>query len=417
MTLATLSASAAAMPAPAAIPYDHYPVDAVMHVTHRPRAVFTRGQGSWLWDSEGRCCLDLVQGWAVNTLGHAPTVVARALSDQAGRLLQAGPGFHNDRAIALAERLTALSGLDRCFITTSGAEANEGAIKLARKFGRVKRGGAFEIVTFVNAFHGRSIATMSASGKPGFDTMYAPQVPGFPKARLNDLDSVAAAIGPRTVAVMLEPIQGEAGVIEAEPAFLQALRRLCDERGLLLMFDEVQTGVGRTGDWWGWQATGVRPDVMTLGKGLGGGVPIGALLAREAVCCFEPGDQGGTYHGNALVSAAALAVLTAVAAPGFLDAVRQRGEHLRAGLVALAGARGAAAVHGRGLLLALDLPPGREAGPLCEVLRGRASLDGQGCGLLLNPVRPQRLRFMPALDITPREIDLALAMLGEALAA
>ncbi|MBL8304981.1 MAG: aminotransferase class III-fold pyridoxal phosphate-dependent enzyme [Ideonella sp.] len=397
------------------MPYDRYPVEAVMHVTHRPRAVYTHGQGSWLWDSEGRRCLDLVQGWAVNTLGHAPAVIARALADQAGRLLQAGPGFHNDRAIALADRLATLSGLDRCFITTSGAEANEGAIKLARKFGRVQRGGAFEIVTFVDAFHGRSIATMSASGKPGFDTMYAPQVPGFPKARLNDLDSVLAVIGPRTVAVMLEPIQGEAGVIEAEPAFLQALRRLCDERGLLLIFDEVQTGIGRTGHWWGWQASGVQPDVMTLGKGLGGGVPIGALLAREAACCFEPGDQGGTYHGNALVSAAALAVLDAVAAPGFLDAVQRRSEQLRAGLAALAGRPGA--VHGRGLLLAMELPAGRESGVLCDALRARASVDGQRCGLLLNPVRPQRLRFMPALDITRQEIDLALGMLGEALAA
>lgn len=415
MTLATLSAPPAAMPATPAIPYDRYPVEAVMHVTHRPRAVYTHGQGSWLWDSEGRRCLDLVQGWAVNTLGHAPAVIVRALADQAGRLLQAGPGFHNDRAIALADRLATLSGLDRCFITTSGAEANEGAIKLARKFGRVKLGGAFEIVTFVDAFHGRSIATMSASGKPGFDTMYAPQVPGFPKARLNDLDSVLAVIGPRTVAVMLEPIQGEAGVIEAEPAFLQALRRLCDERGLLLIFDEVQTGIGRTGHWWGWQASGVQPDVMTLGKGLGGGVPIGALLAREAACCFEPGDQGGTYHGNALVSAAALAVLDAVAAPGFLDAVQRRSEQLRAGLAALAGRPGA--VHGRGLLLALELPAGRESGVLCDALRARASVDGQRCGLLLNPVRPQRLRFVPALDITPQEIDLALGMLGEALAA
>lgn len=415
MTLATLSAPPAAMPATPAIPYDRYPVEAVMHVTHRPRAVYTHGQGSWLWDSEGRRCLDLVQGWAVNTLGHAPAVIVRALADQAGRLLQAGPGFHNDRAIALADRLATLSGLDRCFITTSGAEANEGAIKLARKFGRVKLGGAFEIVTFVDAFHGRSIATMSASGKPGFDTMYAPQVPGFPKARLNDLDSVLAVIGPRTVAVMLEPIQGEAGVIEAEPAFLQALRRLCDERGLLLIFDEVQTGIGRTGYWWGWQASGVQPDVMTLGKGLGGGVPIGALLAREAACCFEPGDQGGTYHGNALVSAAALAVLDAVAAPGFLDAVQRRSEQLRAGLAALAGRPGA--VHGRGLLLALELPAGRESGVLCDALRARASVDGQRCGLLLNPVRPQRLRFVPALDITPQEIDLALGMLGEALAA
>lgn len=401
-------------------PFGRYPVDALMNVTSRPPAVYTLGRGSWLWDSEGHRCLDLVQGWAVNTLGHAPPEIQRAVADQAGRLLQAGPGFYNEPAVLLAQRLAGLSGLERCFITSSGAEANEGAIKLARKFGRVHRRGAFEIVTFVNAFHGRTLATMSASGKPGFDTLFAPQVPGFPKAVLNDIDSVRALIGPQTVAVMVEPIQGEAGVIEADPGFLQALRVLCDERGLLLMFDEVQTGIGRTGDWFGALASGVRPDVMTLGKGLGGGVPVGALLAREAVCCFEPGDQGGTYNGNALACAAALAVLDAVDAPGFLAGVQARGDQLRAGLERLGCTLGSAPVRGRGLLLALDLPARVSAPALCEALRQRASAGDDGhadrCGLILNPVRPHSLRFMPALNIGPDEVDLALAMLDEALA-
>lgn len=409
----TAAPAAHAGPTPQAIA--RYPVNALMNVALRPPTVFTHGEGSWLWDADGRRCLDLVQGWAVNTLGHAPAVLAQALTRQAGRLLQAGPGYYNDQAIALADRLGQLSGLSRSFITSSGAEANEGAIKLARKFGQVHRGGAFEVITFAHAFHGRSLATMSASGKPGFDTLFAPQVPGFPKARLNDIDSVRALVGPRTVAVLVEPIQGEAGVIEAEDAFLHALRALCDAHGLLLMFDEVQTGVARTGRLWAWQHSGVRPDVMTLGKGLGGGVPVGAVLASDAVCCFAPGDQGGTYNGNALTSAAALAVLNVAAAPGFCQQVEQRGEQLRRGLARLASRLGVGPVQGRGLLLAMDLPADRNATALAEALRQQASTDGARPGLLVNPVRPHRLRLMPALTLSANEADQAVSMLEAAL--
>lgn len=386
------------------------PFDALMTITHRPDTVFTRGAGSWLWDSTGRRYFDAVQGWAVNTLGHAPAVIADALHAQAATLIQPGPGFHNDQAVALANRLTALSGLDRCFFANSGAEANEGAIKLARKFGQVHRGGAFEIITFANSFHGRTLATMSASGKPGFDTLFAPQVPGFPKAQLNDLGSVAALVGPQTVAVMVEPIQGEAGVVEADGDFLRALRALCDARGLLLIVDEIQTGIGRTGDWWGHTASGIRPDIMSLGKGLGGGVPIAALLAREDVCCFAPGDQGGTFNGNALVCAAAGAVVDAIAAPGFLEGVVGRGARLRAGLERLAARLGSGPVRGRGLLLALDLPGDGGAARLADMLR-----DRPGTGVLVNAVRPHRLRFVPALNITDGEVDYLLDALDGSL--
>lgn len=386
---------------------------ALMDITRRPAAVFTRGHGSWLWDSQGHRYLDLVQGWAVNTLGHAPPQISAALAAQSQRLLQPGPGLFNDRAAELASRLAALSGLDRVFFTSSGAEANEGAIKLARKFGQVHGGGAFEIITFENAFHGRTLATMSASGKPGFDRLFAPQVPGFPKARLNDLASVRALIGTQTVAVMLEPIQGEAGVIEAEPAFLQALRALCDEQGLLLILDEVQTGVGRTGTLWGHEAAGVKPDIMTLGKGLGGGVPIGALLAREAVCCFVPGDQGGTYCGNPLMCAVASAVLDVVTAPGFLAGVQARSAQCRQGLDAIARRLGSPPVQGRGLLLALQLPGEDAATQLAARLLARA--DGAQAGMLVNAVRPQRLRFVPALNMQADEVSLALVWLEAAL--
>ena len=422
MSIATPCLGAARTAAPTAAPTTDAspqprpdPLQALMHVTQRPPLVFTHGRGSWLWDSTGRPHLDLVQGWAVNTLGHCAPQLAQALSEQGQRLLHVGPGFHNDRAAELAHRLTMLSGLDRCFFTNSGSEANEGAIKLARKYGRLRRDGAFEIITMVNSFHGRTLATMSASGKPGFDTLFAPQVPGFPKAGLNDIQSVQALINSNTVAVMVEPIQGEAGVIEASDAFLRDLRSLCDAQGLLLIFDEVQTGIARTGDLFGCEASHVRPDIMTLGKGLGGGVPIGALLAREAVSCFAPGDQGGTYNGNALVCAVALAVLDAVTAPGFLTQVRARSQQMRDGLNAIARSLGSAAISGRGLLLALDLPQADQAHRVADTLRERACVESQRPGLLVNAVRPQRLRFMPALNISEGEVALALGILEEVM--
>ncbi|MDT7835654.1 aminotransferase class III-fold pyridoxal phosphate-dependent enzyme [Aquabacterium sp. OR-4] len=382
-----------------------------MRLGPRPPNVFVRGQGSWLWDAQGRRHLDAVQGWAVNTLGHAPPQIAQALARQAGLLLQAGPGFHNAPALALAERLAALSGLDRVFIGTSGAEANEGAVKLARKWGQQQRGGAATVISFSHSFHGRTLAMMAASGKPGFGAIFPPAVPGFVHCPYNQLAPVREAIGPDTVAVMLELLQGEAGVVAAEPAFVQGLRALCDEHGLLLIVDEVQTGIGRCGTLLAHTQFGITPDIVTLGKGLGGGVPIGAVLAREAVCRLAPGDQGGTYHGNALVCAAALAVLEVVAQPGFLAGVQARGEQLAAGLRALSSRHGLGAVHGRGLLRALALPPTLASGLVADAAR---TLPGD-CGLLVNPAQPQRLRLMPALTISDGEIHQLLQLLDEAL--
>jgi acetylornithine/N-succinyldiaminopimelate aminotransferase len=383
-----------------------------MHLGPRPPAVFVRGQGSWLWDASGQRYLDLVQGWAVNTLGHAPAAIAQALTRQAGSLLQAGPGFYNDQAIALAQRLCALTGFDRVFISTSGAEANEGAIKLARKWGQVHKGGANTVISFDNSFHGRSLATMAASGKPGFDKLFAPAVPGFKKVPLNQINALRAALTPDVVAVMIEPIQGEAGVVEADHGFMQQVRALCDEHGVLLIVDEVQCGMGRCGSLLAHTQSGVEADIVTLGKGLGGGVPIGAVLAREGVCCFAPGDQGGTYHGNALVSAAALAVLDEVSVPGFMDNVQNNGDYLARGLAQVASRHGLGAVHGRGLLRAIALPAGLNATLVADAARaGRRGGDG----LLINPAQPQRLRLMPALTITPSEIDHAMDLLDAAL--
>uniref|UniRef100_I2Q4D1 Acetylornithine aminotransferase n=1 Tax=Desulfovibrio sp. U5L TaxID=596152 RepID=I2Q4D1_9BACT len=381
--------------------------ESLMWITARPEIVFTKGEGSWLVDHSGKRYLDFVQGWAVNCLGHSHPAIVRNLASQAAKLLNPSPAFYNQPTLELAQRLAACSVFDRVFFANSGAEANEGAIKLARKWGGKQRQGAYEIITFENAFHGRTLATMSASGKPGWDSLYAPQVPGFPKARFNDLDSVQALIGPGTVAVMLEPIQGEAGVIPATGRFLRDLRRLTEEAGLLLIVDEVQTGMGRTGSLFAYEQASIAPDIMTLGKGIGGGVPLSALLARESVCCFEAGDQGGTYNGNPLMTSVGLAVLDALTAPGFLEEVRAKGEHLSARLAGLSDELGLSGERGQGLLRALLLADGRA--PRCVEL----ARDQTPEGLLLNAPRPDILRFMPALTVSRGEIDLMVDWLGD----
>lgn len=391
---------------------DFSPADAqpLMWITARPDLVFVEGRGSWLTDHRGKRYLDFVQGWAVNCLGHGHPAIVDALTTQAGKLINPSPAFYNEPSLKLARGLTEHSCFDRVFFASTGAEANEGAIKLARKWGKVHKGGAFEIVTFNGSFHGRTLATMSASGKPGWDTLFAPQVPGFPKATLNDLASVEALIGPDTVAVMLEPVQGEGGVVPASAEFLQALRRLTLERGLLLIVDEVQTGMGRTGTLFAHQHAGIEPDIMTLGKGIGGGVPLSALLAKEAVCCFEAGDQGGTYNGNPLMAAVGVAVLDTLTAPGFLAEVAALGDYLGAKLRELSDELGLNGERGQGLLRALLLAD--ERGP--AVVEAARNLAPEG--LLLNAPRPHLLRFMPALNITRNEIDRMIEQLRPLLA-
>jgi len=386
--------------------FDDFPAAALMDITERPPLVFVRGEGSWLWDHEDKRYLDFIQGWAVNCLGHCPPQIADALALQARKLITPSPAYYNEPSMHLAQRIVGHSCLQRVFFTNSGAEANEGAIKLARKWGALNKGGAFEIITFENSFHGRTLATMSASGKPQFRDLFEPKVPGFPKARLNDLASVESLVTEKTVAVMLEPVQGEAGVITATDAFLRDLRELTRRHGLLLIVDEIQTGVGRTGTMWGYEHSGIEPDIMTLGKMLGGGVPLAALVAKQAVCCFSHGDQGGTFNGNPLMAAVGIAIMDAVLAPGFLQGVRERGAQLTEGLSALSAKYGLGEVRGRGLLVALDLK--HEIGPKVVEL---ARIGG----LLLNAPRPNLLRFMPALNVTRQEIDTMLLILGRVL--
>ena len=387
---------------------DALDTDVLMNITARPDLVFVRGEGAWLWDHHGKRYLDFIQGWAVNSLGHTPKIIHEVLVHQGAKLLCPSPAFYNEPSLQLASRITRRSVFDQIFFANCGAEANEGAIKLARRWGQKKKNGAFRFITFDNSFHGRTLATMSASGKPQFKPLFEPKVPGFDHVPLNDLAAVERALTAEHVAVMLEPVQGEAGVIPATKAFMQGLRQLTRDKGLLLIVDEVQTGYGRLGTMWGYEQYDIEPDIMTLGKGIGGGVPLAALCATNAVSVFEPGDQGGTYNGNPLMTAVGCAVFDEVSEPSFLKAVNDNGQYLTERLTALSTKLGLGEVRGSGLLIALEL--GKEVGgPVVDLARE--------AGLLVNSPRPASLRFMPALNVTRDEIDQMMVLLEPAIAA
>lgn len=378
-------------------------------ITQRPETVFVEGHGAWLIDEHGKRHLDLIQGWAVNSLGHSPALITEALLAQSRRLLNPSPAYFNRPMLDLAAALVRVSGFDRVFLANSGAEANEGALKLARRWGSRHRAGAHEVISFEQGFHGRTLAMMSASGKPGWDRIYAPMPTGFAKARLNDIGSVAQAITPQTIAVMIEFVQGEAGVVVADPGFVRELRALTRERGVLLIADEVQTGVGRCGQAFAFQHYDVEPDILTLAKGLGGGVPLSALLCREWLNCFEPGDQGGTFCGAPLMAAVGLAIVNEVCRPEFLAGVRARADQLSAGLQAIARDHGLVGERGLGLLRALEL----RSNDAAAVVAAAQALTP--VGLLLNAPRPHLLRLMPALNISADEVNEGLALLRQAL--
>jgi acetylornithine/N-succinyldiaminopimelate aminotransferase len=374
----------------------------LMFVGPKPEVVMERGSGLELFDVEGRRYLDFVGGWAVTTLGHCPTVVARALKEQAHILVNASPSYYNKVQVEFAEELCAASGFDKVWFGSSGAEANEGAIKLARKWGRKNRGGAYGIITTANSFHGRTLATMAATGKEEWRELYGPALPGFAHIPFNDLAAARAAIDEKTVAIMIEPVQGEGGAVPAEAGYVRGLRELCDEKGILLVFDEVQTGLGRTGSLFAYQGLGVKPDIMTLAKGLGAGFPISALLARDEVCAFEKGDQGGTYSGQPLAMAVGLAVLRETLSRDLAGNARRMGDYLRGKLEALQAEGLATNLRGAGLLQAFDST--RRAG--AEIVA-----DCLADGLLVNSPRPKAIRLMPALIVEKPQIDEAIRIL------
>jgi acetylornithine/N-succinyldiaminopimelate aminotransferase len=366
-----------------------------MPVVLRPPTVMQRGQGSYVWDEVGHRYLDFLQGWAVNALGHCAPEVQAALAEQSSLLITPSPAFHNRPAIELARVLVELTGAAQVSFFNSGAEANETAIKLARKWGKRHKRGAFGIVTTTGAFHGRTLATMAASGKPGWDELFPPYPPGFSRAPFGDLEAMERAIDPSTVALMLEPIQGEAGVVVPPDGYLRGLRELSDRHDLLLILDEVQTGLGRTGRFLAQEHEGVRADITTLGKGLGAGLPVSAVLANERAACFEPGDNGSTHGGNPLMAHVALAVCRVIGQPSFLARVERRGLELGATLASLAGRWGRSQTRGRGLLAAVVFED-----PIAERLAELARDER----VLVNAARPTIVRFMPQLRVSSAEI-------------
>ena len=382
-------------------------IDSLMDITQRPDFTIVEGHGCWLVDDGGKRYLDFVQGWAVNCLGHSPEIIQEALKKQAATLINCSPAFYNEPMKKLAACLTRQTGLHKVFFTNSGAEANEGAIKLARKWGSKHRNGAYEMITAKMSFHGRTLATMSASGKPQFEPLFEPKVPGFSKVPFNDIEALRSAISEKTIAVMLEPIQGEGGVIVANDDYLRFAREITRERGILLILDEIQTGVARTGKLFAKEHYDVQPDILTLGKGIGGGVPLAALIAHRDVSCFEHGDQGGTFNGNALIAAVGLAVMEHVGQPEFLAHVEAVSTHFVRKLEELAHERKLGEVRGKGLLLALDLN-GDIANDVVKVCLEK--------GVLLNAPNARTLRFMPALNVSVEEVDECVSVLSQVLA-
>ncbi len=368
-----------------------------------PPVVFVRGQGSRLWDEDDNEYLDFLSGLAVTSLGHAHPAVAAAIAEQARTLLHVSNlyGTRPQREVAATlDRL--VGGGGRVFFANSGAEANECALKLARKWGGH---GRYAVVSAYGSFHGRTLATLHATGQPSKHEAFQPLPEGFRHVAWRDIDALRAAVDPSVAAVLLEPVQGEGGVNPAGAEYLTAVRELCDERGMLMILDEVQTGLGRTGRWFAHQHDGVRPDVVTMAKALGNGVPIGACWAREDVAAaFVPGDHATTFGGQPLAAAAAaatLAVMEAEDAPG--RAARQ-GARLSAGLAELPGVR---AVRGAGLLVAAELEEGKGAAAV--------TAESLGAGLIVNAVTPSALRLAPSLLVSDDEIDQALAILDGVL--
>lgn len=374
--------------------------NSLMNIANRPDIVFEQGNGDWLQDSKGRKYLDFVQGWAVNCLGHCNPEIVSVIEKQANTLINCSPAFYNNKMILLADQLTDSSCFDEVFFTNSGAEANEGAIKLARKWGEKNKNGAYEIITFANAFHGRTLTTMAASGKQAFEPLFNPKTPGFKKSEFNDISSVKDNVSNNTVAIMIELIQGEAGVIESSLKFIDELVQLCKQEKLLLIVDEVQTGIGRTGSLFAYQNYNIEPDIMTLGKGLGSGVPIGALVAKSSVSCFDHGDQGGTYNGNPLVCAVSSVVLDTVSRESFLLSVKDKGNILKEGLSDISKKYNHKEVRGKGLLLALELSK-----PIANEV---AMIALQEFSILINACSPTTIRIMPALNVGVDSINLFL---------
>jgi len=379
-----------------------------MPVFGAPQVMFVRGAGTELWDDGGKRYLDFLCGLAVTSLGHSHPVITETIARQAGTLLHVSNLFANDAATRAAIDVDALLAeatgeQGQVFFCNSGAEANEAAIKLARKFGGR---GRFVVVSAFGSFHGRTLASLAATGQPAKHEPFQPMPEGFRHVPYDDLDALAASIDPSVAAVLIETVQGEGGVVPADPEYLRGIRALCDERGMLMMVDEVQTGFARTGEWFGFQHAGVVPDVVTLAKGMGNGFPVGAVWAkRDVAAVFRPGDHGSTYSGTAIATAVVSAVIAEMRAIDAPALAAKKGEYLRTALAAIPGV---ANVRGQGLLLAAELAGGRDAKAVYTDLLDR--------GLVTNAVTGTAIRLAPPLTVSEAEMDEAVAMFAAALA-
>ncbi len=378
-----------------------------MRTFTRVPVTLVRGKGARVWDDKGKKYLDFVGGLAVNSLGHCHPVLVKALTEQAKTLIQTSNLFYTIPQLQLAELLISHSCLDRVFFCNSGAEANEGAVKLARRYGKLHLNGAYNIITTFESFHGRTLAMVAATGQNKFQEPYIPLPDGFINVNYNDVEAIKKATTAKTCAVMLEPIQGEGGVNVPDDGYLKKVRAWCDEKGILLILDEIQTGIGRLGTLFGYEQFGVEPDIMTLAKGLGSGVPIGVLLAKEKASVFSAGDHGSTFGGNPLVCATSLAVLNYIIDNDMPARVQRLGLYLKSGMEKLkAKFDFIIEVRGRGLLLAMAFT---------SDIAGEMVKTCLENGLLINNVKPNAIRFIPPFIITEADIDEALAIVEKVL--
>lgn len=378
-----------------------------MFTVRRQPVVIVRGEGTRVWDVNGKEYLDFVAGWAVNNLGHCHPAMTDAITKQVSTLIQTSNQFYTTPQLQLAQVLVENSCLDKVFFCSSGAEAIEGSIKLARKYGKQNRDGAFEIISAQNSFHGRTLAAVAATGNPHYQEPFKPLIPGFVHVEYNNVEAIMEATSDRTVAVLLEPVQGEGGVNIPTPDYFKRVREWCDQHGLLLILDEVQTGFGRLGSLFGYERFGIEPDVMALAKGLGGGVPIGAFMSKDYCMALEPGDHGSTYGGNVLACAAAYASTKYIIDNDLAAQARTAGEYLVKKLSEVKSRVNLVKdVRGMGLLVAMEFN---------DDISGKVVSLCNEEGLLLNPVRPNAIRFMPPINVTTSEIDGAAARLEAAL--
>jgi predicted acetylornithine/succinylornithine family transaminase len=367
-----------------------------------------KGKGVRVWDENGKEYLDFTAGWAVNSLGHCHPEVVSAIAEQAKTLLQTSNQFYTVPQLQLAELLVENSCFDRVFFCNSGAEANEGAVKLARRYGKLHLDGAYKVITALNSFHGRTLAMTAASGQRKFQEPYMPLPDGFINVEYNNVGALKKAITAQVCAVMLEPIQGEGGVNIPDDKYLRAVRAWCDEKGILLILDEVQTGIGRLGTLFGYEQFGIEPDIITLAKGLGGGIPIGAFLATENASVFSQGEHGSTFGGNPLACSAAYATLKFIIENDIPSKVQKNGAYLIAQLNKLKSRHDfITEVRGRGLLAAVQFD---------SDLTDKVARSCMERGLLVNPVKPNAIRLMPPLTTAKKEIDAAMGILDKVLA-